>query len=50
MSSLLSYCWCDVLGECGSFTWRLSYCEELVGAITGDDGVGFRDKNFLNLF
>jgi len=30
MSSLLSYCWCDVLGECGSFTWRCFWlCEEL---------------------
>jgi len=24
----------------GDFTWRLSDCEELVGAITGDGGVG----------
>jgi hypothetical protein len=23
----------------GDFTWRVSDCEELVGAITGDDGV-----------
>jgi len=28
----------------GVWLWRIS------GAITGDDGVGFRDKNFLNLF
>ena len=25
----------------GIFTWRVSDCEELVGSITGDDGVGF---------
>ena len=25
----------------GDFTWRVSDCEELVGSITGDDGVGF---------
>ena len=23
------------------FTWRVSDCEELVGLLTGDDGVGF---------
>jgi len=23
------------------FTWRVSDCEELVGSVTGDDGVGF---------
>jgi len=22
------------------FTWRLSGCEELVGSVTGDDGIG----------
>ena len=27
------------------FTWRVSDCEELVGSITGDDGVGFRQPN-----
>jgi len=24
------------------FTWWVSDCEELVGVLTGDDGVGFR--------
>ena len=32
--------WYD-LQECGEFTWRVSDCEELVGVITGDDGVRF---------
>jgi len=31
-----------VLQECGDITWRVSDCEELVGVLTGDDGVGFR--------
>jgi len=25
----------------GHFTWRVSDCEELLGSVTGDDGVGF---------
>jgi len=24
----------------GDLTWRVSYCKELVGSVTGDDGVG----------
>jgi hypothetical protein len=28
-------------------TWRVSDCEELVGAITGDDGFGFRVLFFV---
>ena len=32
--------WFD-LQEYGDFTWRVSDCEELVGVLTGDDGVGF---------
>ena len=24
----------------GDFTWRLSDCEELVGLLTGDEGIG----------
>jgi hypothetical protein len=31
-----------VLQECRDFTWMVSDCEELVGLLTGDDGVGFR--------
>ena len=31
----------------GDFTWRVSDCEELVGSITGEDGVGF--KKFTQL-
>ena len=27
------------LQECGDFTWRVSDCEELVGILTGDDGI-----------
>ena len=27
------------LQECGDFTWRVSDYEELVGLLTGDDGV-----------
>ena len=27
--------------ECGDFTWKVSDCEELVGLLTGDDGVGY---------
>ena len=27
------------------FTWRVSDCEELVGVLTGDDGVGFGEIN-----
>ena len=27
--------------EIVDFTWRVSDCEELVGVLTGDDGVGF---------
>ena len=26
-----------------NFTWRVSDCEELVGAVTGDDGYGFME-------
>ena len=33
------YCCGDVLQVCGDFTWRVSDCEELVGLLTGDDGV-----------
>ena len=29
------------LHESGDFTWRVSDFEELVGVLTGDDGVGF---------
>ena len=28
-----------ILQEYGDFTWRVSDCEELVGLLTGDDGV-----------
>ena len=35
----------NILTNCdeifGDFTWRVSDCEELVGEVTGDDGVGF---------
>ena len=31
------------------FTWRVSDCEELVGLLTGDDGVGFRGL-FIHIF
>ena len=31
-----------VLQGSGDFTWWVSDCEELVGLLTGDDGVGFR--------
>ena len=31
MSSLLSYCWCDVLQECGKVVEECLTCEELVG-------------------
>ena len=27
----------------GDFTWGLSDCDELVGSVTEDDGVGFRE-------
>ena len=30
----------DLQGS-GDFTWMVSDCEELVGLLTGDDGVGF---------
>ena len=30
------------------FTCRVSYCEELVGAITGDDGVGLGESNIYH--
>jgi len=30
LSTLLFYCWGDVLQECGDFTWRVSDCEGLV--------------------
>jgi len=29
------------LQECGDFTWRMTDCEELVGLLTGDDGICF---------
>ena len=33
-----------IIGEfynvCGNFTWRVSDCEELVGLLTGDEGIG----------
>jgi len=35
--------------EGGDFTWRVSDCEELVGLLTGDDGVGFRQRFFQDL-
>jgi len=41
MSSLLSYCWEDVLQEYGDFTWRVSDCEELVGVTHIRWWVGF---------
>ena len=33
---------------CGEFTWRVYDCEELVGAITGDDGVGLGESNIYH--
>ena len=33
----------------GDFTWRVSDCEELVGVLTGDDGVGFSQKNNVSV-
>ena len=34
--------WCDV--------WRVSYCEELVGVLTGDDVVGLGESNIYHKF
>jgi hypothetical protein len=30
-----------VLQGSGDFTWKVSDCEELVGGLTGDGGIGF---------
>ena len=32
----------------GGFSWRVSDCEELVGAITGDDGVCLGESNIYH--
>ena len=33
---------------CSSFTWSVTDFEELVGAITGDDGVGLGESNIYH--
>jgi len=37
----------SILQECGDFTWRLSDCEELVGAVTVGDGVDIERNIFI---
>ena len=36
-----------MMDHAGDFTWRVSDCEELVGAITVEDGFGFLELVFL---
>ena len=38
----MGLCFITSMGLFYNFTWRVSDCEELVGLLTGDDGVGFR--------
>ena len=33
---------------CSGFTWRVSDCEELVGLLTGDDGVFLGESNIYH--
>ena len=34
-------------GFWGDFTWRVPDCEELVWSVTGDDGVGFLERDVI---